>query len=81
VEREHQIDRFMLRSQVCRLVFTMEAASRKHGAPQRSPFDRPLVAVLEIVERDREVAGTRQCLAGVAADKAGTTGDQDGLHG
>jgi hypothetical protein len=48
---------------------------------QRSPFDRPLMAALEVVERDGDVAGTRQCLAGVAADKAGSAGDEDGLHG
>jgi hypothetical protein len=48
---------------------------------QRSPFDRPFMAALEIVERHREVPGARQCLAGVAADKAGSAGDEDGLHG
>jgi hypothetical protein len=46
-----------------------------------APFDRPLMAAFEVVERDGEVAGTRQRLAGVAADKAGPAGDENRLHG
>ncbi len=37
------------------------------------------MAVLEVVERDGEIAALQR-LAGVAADKAGPTGDQDGFH-
>src|SRR5262245_457303 len=39
------------------------------AALQWSPFHCPFVAALEVVERDGEIPGTRQCLAGVAADK------------
>src|SRR5690606_40926325 len=44
---------------------------------------RPLVAVYQIVVGHRQVAGSRQHLAGVTADIAGAAGDEDGyaFHG
>jgi hypothetical protein len=43
---------------------------------QRSPFNRSLMAVFEVVEGHRQVAGARQRLARMAAHEAGT-GDEN----
>jgi hypothetical protein len=50
------------------------------AAFERSPFHRPCVAALEIVERRRKVAGAGERLAGVAAHETGATGDENCLH-
>ena len=50
------------------------------AAFERSPFHRPFVAALEVVERHREIAGAGERLAGVAADKSGAAGDENRLH-
>jgi len=39
------------------------------------------MATFEVVEGHRQVSGTRQRLAGMASDKSGTAGYEDGLHG
>jgi hypothetical protein len=38
------------------------------------------VASREVVERNRQETRRRERLAGVAADEAGTAGDENGLH-
>src|SRR5262245_3120726 len=47
---------------------------------QRPPFHSPLVPILEIVVGDRSVPSNRQCLTSVAANVAGTAGDENVRH-
>ena len=55
------------------------AAFREAALDQRSPAHRLALTARKIVENHRPVSGTRQYLAGVAADVTGPTGDQNRL--
>src|SRR6202008_5213318 len=52
------------------------AAVADVGALQRSPFHRPLMALLQGVVGDRREARLGQCLAYLTADEARAAGDQ-----
>ena len=55
-----------------------QRAVSKVALDQRAPFDRPLVAVDQVVEHDRLKPGLGHALGGVATDVASTAHYEDG---
>src|SRR5580658_6746317 len=47
---------------------------------ERPPLDCPMIAVNQIIIGHRTIAGAGEGFGGMAADIAGTTGDQDVSH-